>query len=282
MTTELENRFAGRVAIVTGGALGIGGGTARKLASQGARVLIADVNTEAADANAVRITADGGIAKAIDTDVGSHDDIKRMIETAVEEWGRLDILVQNAYDGGRRVQGSAVEVDADDWDQGMALLTKALFLGAKYAVPEMEKVGGGSIVNIASVHGVLMAPRKIVYETGKAAVIGMTKQMATDFGPLGIRVNCILPGHIVTEKSQAGVWDRTRGGLEFFDQQYPLRRTGVPEDIANAISFLCSDDASFITGHPLAVDGGLTIQLQEDLGVALARYARENDFEMPY
>lgn len=282
MTTDLDSRFSGRVAIVTGGALGIGGGTARKLASQGARVLIADVNTRAANANAARIAADGGTAKAIRTDVGSHADIRSMVETAVSEWGRLDILIQNAYDGGSRVQGSAVEVAEEDWDHGMALLTKALFLGAKYAVPEMEKNGGGSIINISSVHGLLMAPGKLVYETGKAAVIGMTKQMATDFGPLGIRVNCILPGHIVTESSEAGVWSRTPGGLKFFEQQYPMRRTGVPEDIANAISFLCSDDASFITGHPLAVDGGLTIQLQEDLGVALAKYARENDFEMPY
>ncbi|MDP6822983.1 MAG: glucose 1-dehydrogenase [Dehalococcoidia bacterium] len=280
--TDLDGRFAGRVAIVTGGALGIGGGTARKLASQGASVLVADVNDEAADANVAGITANGGTARAIHTDVGSHDDIKTMIDTAVSNWGRLDILVQNAYDGGRRVQGSAIEVAEEDWDHGMGLLTKALYLGAKYSVPEMQKTGGGSIVNLASVHGFLMAPRKLVYEAGKAAVIGMTKQMAIDFGPLGIRVNCILPGHIVTEKSQTATWDRTPGGLEFFEQQYPVRRTGVPEDIANAISFLCSDDASFITGHPLAVDGGLTIQLQEDLGVALGKYARENEFEMPY
>lgn len=282
MSTDLDSRFTGKVAVVTGGALGIGGGTARKLASQGASVLVADVNDEAADANVTGITERGGIAKAIHTDVGSHDDIKTMIDTAVSEWGRLDILVQNAYDGGRRVQGSAVEVAEKDWDHGMGLLTKALFLGAKYAVPEMQKNGGGSIVNLASVHGILMAPRKLVYEAGKAAVIGMTRQMAIDFGPLGIRVNCILPGHIVTEKSQAATWDRTPGGLEFFEQQYPVRRTGLPEDIANAISFLCSDDASFITGHPLAVDGGLTIQLQEDLGVALGKYARDNEFQMPY
>jgi NAD(P)-dependent dehydrogenase (short-subunit alcohol dehydrogenase family) len=146
----------------------------------------------------------------------------------------------------------------------------------------MQKTGGGSIVNLASVHGILMAPRKLVYEAGKSAVIGMTRQMAIDFGPMGIRVNCILPGHIVTEKSQADTWDQTPSGLKFFEQQYPVRRTGVPEDIANAISFLCSEDASFITGHPLAVDGGLTIQLQEDLGVALGKYARANEFQMPY
>jgi NAD(P)-dependent dehydrogenase (short-subunit alcohol dehydrogenase family) len=282
MAAEHECRFTGRVAIVTGGALGIGGGTARKLAAQGASVLVADVNDEATDANVAGITANGGIAKAIHTDVGSHDAIKEMIDTAVSEWGRLDILVQNAYDGGRRSNGSAVEVAEEDWDHSMALLTKALFLGAKYAVPQMQKTGGGSIVNLASVHGILMAPRKLVYEAGKSAVIGMTRQMAIDFGPIGIRVNCILPGHIVTEKSQAATWDRTPGGLKFFEQQYPVRRTGVPEDIANAISFLCSEDASFITGHPLAVDGGLTIQLQEDLGVALSKYARENEFQMPY
>ncbi|MFW6175107.1 MAG: SDR family NAD(P)-dependent oxidoreductase [Chloroflexota bacterium] len=274
------NRFEGQVAVVTGGALGIGGGTARRLASDGAKVLIADVQTEAAEDNARRITEQGGTAKAITADVGKHDDIRRTIGAAVSEWGRLDILVQNAYTGGPDNRGSAVEVGETAWDTGMNLLVKSLYLGAKYAVPEMQKNGHGNIINIASVHGILMAPEKLIYETGKSAVIGMTKQMAIDFGPSGIRVNCILPGHIVTERGQKR-WDENPGGLKFFEQQYPVRRTGVPEDIANAISFLCSDEASFITGHALAVDGGMTIQLQEDLGAHLARYARDNDFPIP-
>jgi NAD(P)-dependent dehydrogenase (short-subunit alcohol dehydrogenase family) len=165
----------------------------------------------------------------------------------------------------------------------MAMLTKAIFLGVKYAVPHLVAAGGGSIVNIASVHGLLMAPRKLVYEAGKSAVIGMTKQMATDFGPSGIRVNAIMPGHIVTENMWARQWANNPDGLRFFEQQYPVRRVGRPIDIANAIVFLCSDEASFITGHALPVDGGMTIQLQEDLTVALAHWIRENpDTKLPY
>jgi NAD(P)-dependent dehydrogenase (short-subunit alcohol dehydrogenase family) len=147
----------------------------------------------------------------------------------------------------------------------------------------MKRAGGGSIVNISSVHGLLMATDFLVYEAGKSAVIGMTRQMACDFGPLGIRVNAICPGHIVTERIQAAMWDQNPAGLRFFEQQYPLRRCGRPVDIANAIVFLCSDEGSFITGHALAVDGGLTIQLQENIGVQLAHYIKANpDTPLPY
>ena len=277
------SRFEGQVAIVTGGALGIGGATARKFASEGARVLIADIDMDAAVANADGITAAGGIAQAIRCDVSSHDDIRSMVTATVEEWGRLDVLVQNAYgvaSNHDQSLGSAVTVSEEVWDNGMAVLTKALFLGAKYAVPEMRKSGGGNIVNLASVHGFLMAPKRLIYEAGKAAVIGMTKQMAIDFGPEGIRVNAICPGHILTE-GLAKMWEGNEEGLKFFEDQYPVRRVGKPEDIANAIAFLCSEDASFITGHSLFVDGGLTTQLQEDLGVQQAKYARANDFQMP-
>jgi NAD(P)-dependent dehydrogenase (short-subunit alcohol dehydrogenase family) len=276
-------RFEGQVAIVTGGALGIGGATARRLASEGAMVLIADFNDEAAAANVAHITEAGGTARARNTDVSKQEDIRAAVETAVQQWGRLDIMVQNAFPTDTRDApwwGSAVSVSEDGWDLGMSMLTKALYLGAKYAVPEMEKTGGGSIVNLASVHGLLMAPNSLVYEAGKSAVIGMTRQMAIDFGPLGIRVNAICPGHIVTE-GLGKMWDDNSEGLKFFEQQYPVRRTGVPNDIASAITFLCSEEASFITGHPLVVDGGLSIQLQEDLGVALGKYARENEFRMP-
>ena len=277
------SRFDGQVAIVTGGALGIGGATARRLASEGAKVLIADFNDEAATANVARIIEGGGTALAVNTDISKHDDIRNAVETAVQEWDRLDIIVQNAFPTDTRDSpwwGSAVSVPEDGWDLGMSMLTKALYLGAKYAVPEMEKIGGGSIVNLASVHGLLMAPNSLVYEAGKSAVIGMTRQMAIDFGPLGIRVNAICPGHIVTE-GLGKMWEDNAEGLKFFEQQYPVGRTGVPEDIASAIAFLCSEEASFITGHPLVVDGGLSIQLQENLGVALGKYARENEFRMP-
>jgi len=182
--------------------------------------------------------------------------------------------VNNAYSGQAETRGTAVEVAEEVWDRALAVLVKSIFLGAKAAVPHIEVAGGGTIINISSVHGLLAAPRAFIYDTGKAAVIGMTRQMAVDFGPLGIRVNAICPGHIVTERI-APQWEKNPAGLRFFDQQYPLRRTGRPEDIAAAIAFLCSEDASFITGQSLAVDGGLTVQLQEDLGVNLGRYAQE-------
>jgi NAD(P)-dependent dehydrogenase (short-subunit alcohol dehydrogenase family) len=277
-------RLLGQVAIVTGGAQGIGGATARRLAEEGANVLIADVDVKTARANVQKIKAAGGKAEAIHADVGKHEDIKAMVQKAVSLWGRLDILVNNAYnvvDEGSR--GSALEVTEEGWDSGMAVLVKAMFLGAKYAVPEMRKVGGGSIVNLSSVHGLLMAEGSLVYEAGKSAVIGVTKQMACDFGPMGIRVNAICPGHIVTERIQARMWDNNPAGLRFFEDQYPLRKCGRPVDIANAIVFLCSDEASFITGHALVVDGGLSIQLQENLGVRQARYIREHpETQMPY
>ena len=207
-----------------------------------------------------------------------------MVQQAVDRWGRLDILVNNAYAPlGGEGRGSALEVSEAAWDRGMAVLVKSMFLGAKYAVPPMQRAGAGSIVNISSVHGLLMASNFLVYEAGKSAVIGMTRQMACDFGPLGIRVNAICPGHIVTERIQASMWDDNPGGLRFFEQQYPVRRCGRPVDIANAVVFLCSEEASFITGHALVVDGGLTIQLQENLGVHLAHYIQEHpDTQLPY
>ena len=277
-------RFDGQVAVVTGGAQGIGGGVARRLAAEGARVLIADIDEDSANANVDGIKKAGGTAAAVKADVSKSADIQRMIKSAVDRWRRLDILVQNAWGGPHspQIKGSAVDLSEEAWDQGMAVMAKALFLGAKYAVPEMARNGRGSIVNTASVHGLLMARGKLVYEAAKTAVIGMTRQMAVDFGPMGIRVNCICPGHIVTERIQA-TWQQTPSGLKFFDQHYPVRRTGTPDDIAGGVAYLCSEDAGFVTGHALVIDGGMTIQLQEDLTVHTAHWALENpDVRLPY
>ncbi len=267
--------LSGHVAIVTGGASGIGGASARRLAADGASVLIADVDRAAMDANAARIRAAGGTVETILADMGKSDDIRAMVEAAVARFGKLTLLVSNAYAGLPGVEGGAVEVEEDAWDRGMALLVKALYLGAKYAIPQMERAGGGAIVNIASVHGLAAARRRVVYDTGKTAVIVLTRQLAVDYSPRGIRVNAICPGLIITEKGQAR-WDADSARQEFFKQQYPVRRTGVPEDIAGAVAFLCSDDASFITGQSLVVDGGLTIQLQENIGLRLAQWSKAN------
>jgi NAD(P)-dependent dehydrogenase (short-subunit alcohol dehydrogenase family) len=274
--SSLQNQ----VAIVTGGGTGIGGATARRLAKEGARVLIADADLGLAEANVERIHQAGGAAIAAQVDVSQHDEVQGMIERAVAEWGQLNVLVNNAY-GAKERDGSAVTLTDSALDYALTVMIKAIFWGVKYAVPHMQKGGGGSIVNLASVHGLLMAPNKLAYETGKSAVIGVTKQMAIDFGPLGIRVNAICPGHIVTERIQKH-WQQNPSHFQMIEAQYPVRRAGKPEDIANAIHFLCSDEASFITGHSLVVDGGLTIQLQEDFGNHMARFYRDHpDTDLP-
>ena len=268
-------KFEEKVCIVTGGGQGIGGGIARKFAQQGSKVMIADINDSVAKQNKNTIESLGGIAQTVHTDVSKSKDIENMVNATISEWGRIDFLIQNAFGvSDDSTQGSAMEVTEEAWDSGISVLTKALFLGAKFAGKHLIKTKG-SIINISSVHGFLVAPKTLVYEAGKSAVIGMTRQMACDFGPEGVRGNCICPGQIVTENIQEQ-WNKNPSGLKFFDQQYPLRRTGTPQDIANAVSFLCSEEASFITGHSLVVDGGLTIQIQENLGISLAKYALEN------
>ena len=276
-------RLEGKVAIVTGGAQGIGGATARRLAEEGARVLIADIDEAMGEKNAERIRSEGNHAVMVQVDVSKHSDIRTMVEVAANKWGRVDILFNNAFDVLTASSGSAVDLSEEVWDTKMSVLLKAVFLGAKYAIPEMRKVGGGSIVNTSSVHGLFGAPGVLIYETAKHAILGATRQMATEYGPDGIRVNAVLPGHMLTERLREHVWKDNPSGLEFFKNQYPLRDVGRAEDIANAVLFLCSDEASFITGHPLVVDGGLTIQLQENFGVRQAHFLRDNpDTQLPY
>jgi NAD(P)-dependent dehydrogenase (short-subunit alcohol dehydrogenase family) len=270
------HRLEGRVAIVTGGAQGIGGATARRLAEEGARVLVVDIDAGAAARNVDIIRAGGGNGVALECDVGTEVGVSSMVERAVAEWGRLDIVVNNAYLGvARMARVDAAGVSEQAWDQGMDVGLRAMFRAAKFAVPHMRKAGGGAMVNMSSVHGLLAAPGVLVYETVKAGVIGLTRQLAVEYGPDGVRVNAICPGHIVTERMEER-WREHPDTLRFWAEQYPLRRTGTPDDVAKAVVFLCSDEASFITGQALVVDGGLTIQLQEDLGVRLVRYAQEH------
>ena len=274
-------RLSGMSAVVTGGALGIGGGTARRLARDGADVLIVDVEEGAANANAERIRSAGGNAVAITGERGSGGGRPRDESNVQSPSSAGSTSLYRTPTGATATEQVAPWTFRRlAWREGMDLLTGALFLGAKYAVPAMDSSGGGGrIVNISSVHGLLMSPGSLVYEAGKSAVIGMTRQMACDFGPLGITVNAIAPGHIVTERSER-MW-KERGnaaGRRLFELQYPVRRTGVPDDIANAIAFLCSEEASFITGVVLPVDGGLSIQLQEDLVREIRRlHSRQPD-----
>jgi NAD(P)-dependent dehydrogenase (short-subunit alcohol dehydrogenase family) len=208
-----------------------------------------------------------------------------MVQEALDLWKRVDILVQNAFsvvNMESKIYGDAVSVSEDMWDAGMAVLAKAIYLGAKSVVPVMRRQGGGTIVNLGSVHSVLQEWNNLVYETGKAAVLAMTRQMAIQYGPDNIRVNAVGPGHILTEGLKR-MWETNPTGLRFFEQTYPLRRSGTPEEAAAAIAFLCSDDASFVTGAMLMVDGGLTVQLSEHLAARQARYAREHpEIKLPF
>tara|TARA_B100001287_G_scaffold266682_1_gene260892 strand:+ start:1313 stop:2143 length:831 start_codon:yes stop_codon:yes gene_type:complete len=274
--------FSGKVTIVTGGALGIGGGISRKFSEKGSKIVIADIDLEASLENSEKIRNLGGECEVIKTDVSKSSDIQNMVDFTLEKYGRIDNLIQNAFSTGNNTSfgGSALEVEEQSWDQGIAMLQKAIYLGAKYAGEELIR-NKGNIINISSVHGLLMSKGALIYEAGKSAVIGMTKQMACDFSPLGVRVNAICPGHIVTEKMEVR-WNEVPSGLKFFEEQYPVRRTGIPEDIANGVAFLCSEEASFITGHSLVIDGGLSIQLQEDFGVDQAKYAKNNEIDFPY
>ncbi|HRW05932.1 MAG TPA: SDR family oxidoreductase [Caldilineaceae bacterium] len=265
----------GLVAIVTGGANGIGGATVRRLAEAGAKVVIADYDEEGALANAERVRAAGGEASVIRTDIAQTEQIEAMVAHAVETWGRLDLLVNNAWRG-KEPDGSALTLSESAWEYAMNVMVKSHYWAARHAVPHMAKQGKGSIVNISSVHGLLMVEGKLAYEGAKSAVIGITRQMACDFGPMGIRVNAVCPGHIMTERMHER-WAKNPSLFPFFEQQYPLRRVGQTEDIANGVAFLCSDQASFITGHTLVIDGGLTIQLQEDLSLRLAQFYRDSE-----
>ena len=246
---------ANKVAIITGAAHGIGRATAERFAAEGVRVAVADIQEDLGNQVVARIEASGGIARFVHTDVGVHDQVRRMVESTVDEWGRLDILVNNAYASAR---GTVVDVEEEDWDRAMAIMVKAVFLAGKYAFPHMERAGGGAIVNLSSVHGYMAWPNGAVYDTAKAAIINLTRQMAIDGGPLGIRVNAVAPGWIVTHTE----WTNEER-LQHAQRIYPLGRPGQPEEVASVIRFLVSDEASFVSGHTLVVDGGLTSQLQD-------------------
>jgi NAD(P)-dependent dehydrogenase (short-subunit alcohol dehydrogenase family) len=276
-------RFDGQVAIVTGAAQGIGWAIAQRLGSEGAAVLLADLNGEGVHRRAEELEAGGTKAAARQVDVGLVADVEGMVGDAVGRWGRLDMLVNNAFPAMKAVTGGAEDVLPEDYDKAMAVLVKASYLGARFGVPHMRHVGGGSIVNISSVHGLLAARGALVYETGKAALIAATRQMAVEYGKDGIRANSIAPGHIATEVIEQDLWDKNPSGRAFFAAQYPVGRVGAPDDIAAAVAFLCSEDAAFITGHTLVVDGGLSVQLQENFGVDQAQYIKARpDTELPY
>jgi NAD(P)-dependent dehydrogenase (short-subunit alcohol dehydrogenase family) len=247
--------LAGKVAIVTGAALGIGRATAKLLAGDGVRVIVADIADEHGRQVVEEIQAAGGEARFVHTDVGSTPPIIAVIEDAVATYGHLDLMVNNAYWNAR---GTVEELDEADWDKAMNVMLKAIYTAGKYAFPHMRAAGGGSMVNIASVHGYNASNKYAVYDAAKAGVINLTRQMAIDYGHDNIRVNAVCPGWILS-----GTRQPSPIALANAAKLYPLGRPGQPIDIAKVVRFLLSDEAAFVTGHALVADGGLTAQLQD-------------------
>lgn len=265
----MTRRLEGKVALVTGSTSGIGRATAKLFAQEGARVVVNGRRRELGEEVVGEIRDAGGDATFFRANVGRSDELRALVQFAVETYGRLDVLMNNAFSG---KGGSATEMEESDWDAHLAVSLKAFYLASKFAIPEMIKVGGGAIVNTSSVHGVLAGPStffgSIAYETAKAGIINMTRQMAVDFGPHNVRVNAICPGRILTEKKVE--WLSKNPDVDEREKLfYPLRRYGETLDVAKAALFLASDDAAFITGHALLVDGGLTAQLPDAVGALI-------------
>lgn len=263
-------RLAGKVALVTGGARGIGRQIALTFAREGARVMVGDVLDGGGETTVREIGAAGGEAVCQVCDVTSFEEVGALVGAAVATFGRLDVLVNNAY---INRQGTVVDVSLEDWNLSRATMLDATFYGCKAAIPHLIAAGGGSIISLSSVHGYLAARNSAVYEASKASLINLMREIACDFGPHGIRANCICPGLIVTEVT-APRYEADPALARFAAEIYPVRRYGRPDDIANAALFLASDESSFVSGHALVVDGGMTAQLQDDLANRIAEYVR--------
>ncbi len=251
MENHVSGRVAGRVAIITGAASGIGERTATMLAAEGARVTVADVDVAGGLQTVESIAADGGEAVFVEADVSEAQQVRRMVSQTVDAFGRLDILHNNAI---WYRNAPATELEESVWDRTLNTGLKAIFLAAKYAVPAMLKTGGGSIVNTGSVHSLVGFETNTAYDAAKAGVLGITRVLALDYGP-AIRVNAVLPGAI-----QTPLWDRVEVSADErrrLAEMVPAKRVGTPADVASAVLFLASEEASFITGTSLVVDGGL-------------------------
>ena len=254
-------RLDGKTAIVTGGGGGIGKATCERFAAEGANVVIAEINAELGDETAEEITAGGGSCRFVLTDVADEESIKRMVAETVATFGRIDILVNNAA----VFVLHGIEATVEQWHQSLDTNVIGTSLVSKYAVEEMRKTGGGSIINLGSISSFLGQPNFVTYNATKAAIATMTRCMALDLADDGIRVNAVCPGTIWTQiverlTSEAGM-DRAAadadpdwGGSSF------LKRIADPSEVAAAILFFASDDASYCTGAHLMVDGGYSAQ----------------------
>jgi NAD(P)-dependent dehydrogenase (short-subunit alcohol dehydrogenase family) len=248
----VTGRVDGKAAIVTGAASGIGRATALRLAQEGATVVIGDVDEDGARETERLIVAAGGRALAVTCDVSSERDVAELVDRTVEFAGRLDILHNNAYWAPQN--RPAVDTTVDEWNRALAVSLTSVFLGCKYAIPVMAGAGGGSIVNTASTAALTALPRFAAYTAAKGGIVALTRSVALDYGSQGIRCNAVCPGLVQTPATTALLADPER--RRRYEQKQLLGRFGDPTDIAAAVVYLASDDAAYVTGQTLVVDGG--------------------------
>jgi NAD(P)-dependent dehydrogenase (short-subunit alcohol dehydrogenase family) len=248
-------QLATKVAIITGGASGIGRATALLFAREGAAIVIADLNAQAGQTVVHEIEEAGGRACFESADVTSATDCRRVVECALREFGKIDILFNNA---GIIRRATVLDLSEEDWDRVMAVNVKSIFLLSREVIPHMQKANGGSIVNTASGWGLTGGAKAAVYCASKGAVVLLTKAMAIDHGPQNIRVNCICPGDTDTGMLRSEAQQLGTDSDRFLADaaKRPLGRVGSPEEIAQAALYLASDASSFVTGAALVVDGG--------------------------
>lgn len=255
--TLVAGIFDGKVALVTGAARGIGAATAKTFADNGAKVVLADVLPEV-EGTAAGIGGDG-VACALVGSVADPDYCQAVVALAVKRYGRLDFAINNAGIGGK--QGPIEEIQPEDWNRVIDINLTGVFYGIKYQIPAMLESGGGVVINMASVLGMKPIPgHSLSYTAAKHGVIGLTRQVAVNHGGEGIRCNAICPGFIETAVTAADSDANTgHAGADWFVGRTPLGRTGQPADIANVVKMLCSDDADFMNGASVQVDGGFVL-----------------------
>ncbi len=251
----MRDQFKGKVVIVTGAGSGIGLATAELFARQGAAVCIADIDSQSGEKAEQVIKAKGGKCAFVETDVSEEKSVKSMVDEAVEYFGGINILVNNAADFTQK----SLEATVEDWNKVISVNIVGCFLCVKHAFPEIRKGGGGAIVNIGSISGLIAQPEQLTYNTTKGGVISMTKCLALELAKFKIRVNCVCPGVVRTEHLRKKVKEKGMI-MEEADEKWGksnfLGRIADPEEIASAVLFLASSQASFITGTILLVDGG--------------------------